>query len=93
MVFAFFVLLFTDNLFALPGWFKSNGTGEFLPCIRRSQCTGGQKQCAVYRTGPLCALCQPGYTASPFSDVCAPCPETGSSVGVIVLVFAVLIGV
>lgn len=70
-----------DDLFSLPGWFLVNETGQFLQCLRITQCVGGQQQCAQYRTGPLCARCSPGYATSDFSDKCTACPSTGASTG------------
>ena len=47
---------------AQTGWWRGSNTSlTFYACLVVSQCLGGiNSQCASYRTGPLCANCEPG---------------------------------
>ncbi len=66
-----------DELIAQDGWWRTdNNTLDevgFLPCLQPGNCVSGA--CAPHRVGPLCAVCEVGYTASSQSADCTKCPE------------------
>jgi len=54
-----------DTIEALPGfWRNDTNARTFQRCLLPSHCQGGRNStCQEFRTGPLCALCFPGYVA------------------------------
>jgi hypothetical protein len=55
-----------DTLGAVVGWWRRDNTSlAFYRCLLPIHCGGGRGDlCRVFRTGPLCALCQTGYRSS-----------------------------
>jgi hypothetical protein len=70
-----------DTLATQVGYWRAS-QDDYYRCILPSQCSGGPEagdsQCAEFRTGPLCAICMEGYTASSTDGTCEAC-ETDSN--------------
>jgi len=80
-----------DRVKSASGYWRSNGSLEFMRCVEPNHCVGGElaDQCMTARTGPLCALCEPGYEGSTY-DMCVKCENRQTSIGLVVL-FCVLL--
>jgi hypothetical protein len=52
---------------------------DFLACLTATSCIGGG--CAPHRTGPLCAICENGFTQATFGAECTACPSRSGAVG------------
>lgn len=45
-------------------WRVHNSSDSFMRCVNVAHCQGGAgSPCSAHRTGPLCALCELGYSA------------------------------
>lgn len=94
-----------ETMYALPGFFEKTVAPfekEFQPCIRVSDCPGGQRRltaegieqqhapCADNRIGDLCAVCEAGTTAST-GGTCTTCKAETSTVWTVMVIIAVLV--
>ena len=70
-----------------PGYWRipwSETFGECAECLQEKACnTTG---CIYPYTGPLCAMCEPGFTRGP-GRICAPCPSEGANAAITSLIF------
>lgn len=67
---------------ALGGYWAftaADNSSTFYRCVRSTYCTGGQQQCALHRTGTLCALCVSGYELSSLDGSCVSCAGGAAS--------------
>eukprot|EP00808_Paulinella_micropora_P002032 g81900.t1 len=82
-----------DSLQAMVGWWRSDEESlQFYRCVMPSHCLGGHNSsCGENREGPLCSLCQVGFSSSTGLSPCLPCPEVKTSMGLTVLVCCIIV--
>ena len=62
-------------------WRKTQGSTDGFRCLVDGDCLGGEASgCRNGTTGPLCSVCEPGYTKS-LNASCEQCPENVMSLG------------
>jgi hypothetical protein len=74
------------------GYWRPTNSTTFFSCLRQQHCVGGAgSQCAAHRTGPLCSICEAGYSASSNADTCVACGAKSTSIGIGVLLVVVVL--
>jgi hypothetical protein len=79
-----------DTLSTSQGyWRSSTQATEFYSCQFLSDCQGGRSsQCADNKVGPICALCEPGYTT--FGNTCQECGSKSATVATFIVLVIVI---
>jgi len=91
-----------ENLETEVGWWRADNTTwppSFYRCLIRTQCNRGLADangspCSGHRTGPICAVCEEGYSSPSGTGDCQPCPDRTTSYATsitILVIFLVLI--